>query len=111
MRRGRRGKVNGTPTVNPPQVQAIDDYTGFKVPLGDLKKDWQGLLTTRPDRRNEQDYLRGIKDDSSLPYARPETPSQYVAAPLLWQDGSFMYEEGNSGQLIYSEGVDPASTL
>ncbi len=101
------GKSYGTPTANPPEPQALDDYTGFKVPLAKLKKDWQGLLTLGPDIRNPQDFLRGIKDNMTLPYSRPEPADTFVAVPLTWQDGSFMY--GQDGQILYSEGLIPTA--
>lgn len=106
-RRGTGGKdAYGTPTVNPPEPQAIDDYSGFKVPLGRLKKDWQGLLTVSPDIRNPQDFVRGVKDNQSLPYSRPEPPNEFAAVPLLWEDGSFMMAE-NGTDVLYSEGALP----
>lgn len=107
----RGGKKYGTPTINPPRPQAIDDYTGFKVPHESLRKDWQGLFTQDPDVRNPQDFLRGIKDNMTLPNPRPEVANQFVAQPLAWEDGSYMYVEGNSGDLIYSEGIMPGETL
>lgn len=113
-RRGNRysagvGKANGTPTVDPPEPQAIDDYSGFKVPLSRLSKDWQGLYTVSPDRRNPQDFVRGVKDDPSLPFSRPEVPDQYVAGPLLWEDDSLMF--GETGVILLAQGVDPGDTL
>lgn len=112
----RRGRYNaggrrkyGTPTVNPPKVQAIDDYSGFKVNLEDLKKDWQGLYTVSPDSRNSQDFLRGIKDNMALPYSRPEAANQFIAEPLLWENGDFMYAQ-NGTDLLYSEGVNPSAS-
>lgn len=109
-RRGiRGGKKYGTPTVNPPRPQAIDQYTGFKVDLESLKKDWQGLLTQSPDVRNPQDYLRGIKDNMALPYSSPEPANQFVAEPLLAQDGVtyLMAEDGSTP--LYSEGINPTA--
>lgn len=102
------GKKYGTPTVNPPESQAIDQYSGFKVPLSKLKKDWQGLLTVSPDVRNPQDYLRGIKDNMALPYSSPEPANQFVAEPLLWENGDFMYAQ-NGTDLLYSEGINPTA--
>lgn len=103
------GKKYGTPTVDPPEPQAIDDYSGFKVPLSRVEKDWQGLYSVSPDRRNPQDFLRGIKDNPSLPFARPEAPDVFVAAPLLWEDGRPMI--GEDGHILLSEGLIPAETL
>lgn len=105
----RRGKDRyGTPTGEPVS-QGIDDYTGFKVPLASLKKDWAGLYAVDPDRRNPQDFVRGVKDLSNLPFARPESEDTYVALPLLWQDGRVMTTQ--SGNVILGQGLDPAGTL
>lgn len=116
-RRGRKGqrynvvggKIYGTPTIDPPEPQAIDDYSGFKVPLSRLKKDWQGLYSVGPDKRNPQDFVRGVKDNMSLPFARPETPDQYVAAAITWEDGLVMLSQ--TGNVLLTQGVDPEDTL
>jgi hypothetical protein len=107
MRR-RTGKVNGTPTGEP-QPQSIDDWSGFKVPLGDLKKEWTGMYSVHPDTRNPQDYVRGVRDDQSLPFARPETPDSFVALPILLENGAFMFTE--DGNIILTQGLDPFDTL
>lgn len=103
------GKLYGTPTVVPPEPQAIDDYSGFKVPLSHLKKDWQGLLTVGPDIRNGQDFVRGVKDDQSLPYARSESPDVFAATNILWENDAIMTTE--LGGAILTEGPDPGDFL
>lgn len=113
-RRGQRynvvgGKTYGTPTIDPPEPQAIDDYSGFKVPLSSLRKDWQGLYSVGPDIRNPQDFVRGVKDNMALPFARPETPDQFVAGPIYWEEGQVMM--GQDGQAIWTEGVEAEATL
>lgn len=107
-RQVRYAKRYGTPTQLA-QPQAIDDWSGFKVNLGDLRRQWDGHLTVDPDIRNPQDYLRGIKDNMTLPYARPETPNTYVAINIIWQDGAYMTSQ--SGQSLLTQGVDPSDTL
>lgn len=102
------GKVYGTPTVEP-EPQAIDDYSGFKVPLRKLRKDWKGLLTVSPDIRNPQDFVRGIKDDQSLPYARPEPPDEFIAGNILWESDAIMTTE--LGLALLTEGINPTDTL
>ena len=112
MKRG-GGRKYGTPTVNPPQPQAIDPWSGFKIPHKDLVRQWDGqhVWFKTCDRRNEQDYVRGVKDDQTLPNPRPEVPNQFIAGPVLWESGDFMYVEGASGNLIYTQGTDPTDTL
>lgn len=106
----RRGKINGTPTGEP-VPQAIDPASGFKVPLSNLRKQWDNQMVDCRfvDKRNSQDFVRGVKDDQSLPFARPESPNTFIALPLLWEDGSFMFEE--DGEIILSEGLVPGDTL
>lgn len=68
-------RARGTPTP-----QAIDDKTGFKVPLHSLVKDWDGAMTTRShiDGRQPQDFVRGVPDRQDLPFARPESPDTFI---------------------------------
>jgi hypothetical protein len=92
----------------PPEPQAIDPASGFKVPLRNLVKQWDGEMVDRRfvDKRNPQDFVRGIKDNSILPYARPEVPDIFMAEPILWEDGSIMFAEDGHTPLL-TEGVVP----
>lgn len=108
-RRGLRGgKINGAPTVNPPEAQAIDPASGFKVPLSNLVRQWDNQLIDRRfvDARNPQDFVRGVKDNQGLPYSRPESPDTFIAAPLLWEDGAFIMAQDDV-DVVYSEGANP----
>lgn len=109
-RPGIPAKRYGTPTV-PPEPQALDPASGFKVPLKNLRRQWDNQLVDYRfiDKRNPQDYVRGVKDDQSLPYARPEPPDQYVAGPIIWQSGAFMTAE--DGNVLLVEGIDPGDGL
>lgn len=104
----RYAKREGTPTQQP-TPQGIDDWSGFKVNLSDLKRQWDGHLTVDPDIRNPQDYLRGIKDDMTLPYARPESPNSFIAINIAWETGAIMTSE--AGGVLLTEGVNPEETL
>lgn len=55
--------------------QAICEASGFKVPLSNLVKQWDGAMVDRRfvDRRNPQDFVRGVPDVQALPFSRPET--------------------------------------
>lgn len=66
-----------------PGPNAIDDATGFKVKLADLRKQWDGAMVVNPDRRNPQDFVRGVPDRSNLPFSRPESPDVFVTTPVL----------------------------
>jgi hypothetical protein len=89
MRRrgGTPPKKYGTPTVFP-EPQAIDPASGFKVPLKNLVRQWDNQLVDYRyvDKRNPQDFVRGVKDNMALPYSRPEQPNQYIAGNIIWQN-------------------------
>lgn len=63
-----------------PQAQAICDASGFKFPLKSLVKQWDGAMVHPKflDRRNPQDFVRGVPDRQDLPYARPEAPDVFI---------------------------------
>lgn len=88
-RRGTPPKRYGTPTVSP-EPQALDPASGFKVPLKNLVRQWDNQLIDFRfvDKRNPQDFVRGVKDNMALPYARPEPPDQFVAQNIIWQSPS-----------------------
>lgn len=64
-----------------PVPQAICDASGFKVPLSNLVRQWDGALVDRRfvDRRNPQDFVRGVPDRQDLPYSRPESPDVFIS--------------------------------
>jgi hypothetical protein len=90
---------------------AIDPASGFKVPLSDLVRQWDNELIDKRfvDKRNPQDFVRGVADKQNLPYARPEPPDSFVATNIAWEDGRFMTTE--TGVAIITEGLDPGDTL
>lgn len=104
MRRHRKQKGK-------PEPQAIDPASGFKVPLSSLVRQWDNEMIAREfvDKRNPQDFVRGVKDTQTLPYARPESPDSFVAFNIIWENGAFMTSE--SGEVLLTEGVNPSDTL
>lgn len=67
---------------------AICDASGFKVKLSQLVRQWDGALVDKRfvDRRNPQDFVRGVRDDQSLPYSRPEAPDTFISSPVTPDD-------------------------
>jgi hypothetical protein len=53
----------------------ICDLCGAKAKSGNAMKTWSGAYVCRHHRefRNPQDFLRGVKDDPSVPWTRTET--------------------------------------
>lgn len=68
-------KYQGQPGPN-----AICDLSGFKIKWRNLVRQWDSALVDRRfvDRRNPQDFVRGVQDDQSLPYSRPMAPRVFI---------------------------------
>jgi len=60
---------------------AICDRCGFKYKASELKKTWDGLWVCKKDwePRHPQDKIRGIPDDPSVPFTRPDPTDVFVA--------------------------------
>jgi hypothetical protein len=56
----------------------ICDATGFKYPLSELVRQWDGAMVhwRFVDKRNPQDFVRGRAERIAVPNARPE-PADY----------------------------------
>ncbi len=93
------------------EPQAIDPASGFKVPLDNLTRQWDGEMVDYRfvDKRNPGDYQRGVKDKMALPYSRPEPADQFVAGNLIWEDGRYVTTE--QGGAVLTEGIKPEATL
>jgi len=60
---------------------AFCDRCGEKRKASNLKKTWDGYYVCPEscwETRQPQDFLRGVKDDQSVPWTRPEQPDQEV---------------------------------
>jgi hypothetical protein len=85
-----------------PRPQAIDDMTGFKVDHAALKRQFDGAMTTDPDKRNPQDLIRVRADTSTIPNPRPEPADVFLASNILLEDGTPMI--GADGEALMTEG-------
>lgn len=67
---------------------AICDASGFKVKLSALVKQWDGAMVDKRfvDRRNPQDFVKGVPDRQDLPYARPEGPDVFIESIVRPED-------------------------
>lgn len=62
------------------------DLCGAKTKSGDSMKTWNNLRVCKHHKevRNPQDFIRGIKDDQSVPWSRPEPePDTFVQSCTL----------------------------
>lgn len=68
------------PRIQPGQWNVVCDRTGFRLPNTMLSFQWNNLLVWNRvwEVRQPQDYLRGIPDNMSVPYARPVQEPQFV---------------------------------
>jgi hypothetical protein len=58
----------------PGEWNAICDQCGRKYKASQLRKRWDGLMVCQDDweTRHPQDFVRGVKEDTSVPWTRPE---------------------------------------
>jgi hypothetical protein len=70
---------------------AICDRCGFRFPSSELKKEWEGLMVCFAcwESRHPQDFVRGVEDNPSVPWTRPEGVDVFV--PLCYIEGSSGY--------------------
>jgi hypothetical protein len=64
----------------------ICDRCGSKFKFSDLKLEWDGLYVCTAngcwEARQPQDYVKGVRDDMSVPVSRPQQPNVFLA-PLI----------------------------
>lgn len=91
----------------------IDDNSGFKVRSSRTAKQWGGFITTDPDIRNPQDFVRGRKDYQNVPEPRPEVSGVFIgptAALLTEAESNILTEDGMYIQLEILDAVEQEDT-
>jgi hypothetical protein len=71
----------------PPTPRAIDPASGFKVPLSNLVRQWDGEMVDRRfvDKRNPQDFVGAGR--TRWPAIRPTgSAGPLLAQNILWED-------------------------
>ena len=60
------------------------DYCGRKAKSSTAVKTWDNFYVCRHHKpvRNPQDFIKGVRDQQNVPWARPE-PGESVAPPAL----------------------------
>lgn len=60
----------------------ICDLSGFKCKASETVRRWDGLRVLRrfSEERQPQDFVRGVKDNQSVPWARPEAADSFLDA-------------------------------
>lgn len=79
---------------------AICDYCGEKFKASQLKKTWDGFYACQKDwnPRHPQDFLKGVKDDPSVEWTRPEGEDVEVDNSS-WQGRTDVPDGHNDGSL------------
>lgn len=62
----------------------ICDFSGFKVWNSECVRTWNGLVVHRrfvgsETQRHPQEFVRGVRDDQSVPNPRPEPADTFLA--------------------------------
>lgn len=72
----------------PPKGVAICSFSGFKVPVSELVKNWDGQMVWRKfsDVRNPQDFVRGVRDNQNLPVSQPESADVFLTTNQVTPD-------------------------
>lgn len=66
----------------------ICQIPGFKCKASETVLRWDGLRVLRrfAEERQPQDFVKGVKDDPSVPWTRPETTDTFLASPVRPED-------------------------
>lgn len=67
----------------PGSFYRISDRTGFATRAEYTQMEWTGLIVERQvwEIRQPQDFVRGVNDDQTVPYARPRISNSPVGIP------------------------------
>lgn len=65
----------------------ICDRTGFAIREERTQMEWQNLIVDRRvyERRQPQDFVKGVADNQTVPYPRPRSPNPPVGTTLAPQ--------------------------
>lgn len=69
------------PELAPGEWFVVCDRTGFRIPNTWIRREWTGALVWDRvyEQRQPQDFVTGVKDDTSVPFARPVTDPVFLA--------------------------------
>lgn len=67
---------------------AICQLSGFEAKASELVLRWDGLRVLRRfcEPRQPQDFVRGVKDNPTVPWTSPETPDVFITTPVTPED-------------------------
>lgn len=91
-----------------------DDRTGFPQRAERTRQEWTGLIVDKSiwEIRQPQDFVRGVKDDQSVPKPRPLPPDIFDGPTYLdlvadVGPGALIYLTTESGERVTTEAGQP----
>lgn len=79
--------------------RVICDRCGWKRWNYELRKEWNGLMVCRDtcwEPRHPQDFVRGVPDEQSVPWVRPEPADSFVLSYIRREDGTILIRENGT---------------
>lgn len=82
------------------------DLCGKKAKSSKGVKTWNGLRVCawHKEVRNPQDFVRGVKDDQSVPWSRSKQPDSFIR-------GSFNLLQENGSLILLQASANPTDVL
>jgi hypothetical protein len=62
----------------------IDERTGYKVPVGQLHREWTGLLVADPEPRHPQEFLHPRQAEAPKGSPAPEGQDTFISGPVTF---------------------------
>lgn len=98
----------------PGSFYRICDRTGFAVRAEDTRTEWQGLIVDKRvfEARQPQDFVTGVPDNQTVPYARPRQANTFVGSSTspqfqvygLYPSSGVAFEIQN-GSMMVTKGI------
>lgn len=72
----------------PGDFNRICDLSGFKVKASETRLQWDGLIVRKEsfDSRHPQDFVKGKRDNQTVPRARPEGTDTFLGPTDVTED-------------------------
>lgn len=100
----------------PGSFYRICDRTGFATRAERTRAEWQGLIVSDRvwEARQPQDFVKGVQDNQTVPYARPRQPDQFIGngqGAMFWVNPAGMFEVVSGSFDVYpaQNVVNPAN--
>lgn len=78
-------------TTWPGNWKVVCDVCGMWYPSGEVKKRWDNLIVCKKDweMRHPQDFIRGIPDNPTPAFVRPDPPDQFLEVCWLYEMSAY----------------------